>query len=195
MKKNKINLLLNRTNYQTVELFFYRLRFVVLILAVVFIGILTHFILSFAKQNKAKQLLIEEKKIILQSLKERGEDQAKLIHLEKKYRILTEFLKEDAHPLPYYNLLNLALSSSTHSAQLKSFQINKNREVEFTVNFSNFSELMEFFKFIESEKFLKNFETLVLKSFSVSGNDINLNEDRYELAFTGRFFSINENKN
>ncbi len=144
-------------------------------------------------QNKTIKSLFEQKKILLQSLKDKEAYEAKVSYLEKKYSFLKEFLKDDAQTLPYYNLLNSALSLSTQSAQLRSFKIDKNRHVDFTVIFNNFSEMMAFFKFIESEKFIKNFENIILKSFSISiGEQEN---ESYELSFTGRFIPLNETKN
>jgi hypothetical protein len=96
--------------------------------------------------------------------------------------------------LPYYDLLNSALGTSTESAVLKSFKINKNREVDFSVAFNNFTELTNFFGFVESEPFLKNFATLSLKNFFAL-NENDQNKENYELSFTGQFITINENKN
>lgn len=194
MKNKKINLLINREDYQKIEKFFFLIRIFVGVLSVVFFLLIIFSLGFFTKQNNTKQSLLEQKKIILQSLKEKQADQAKITYLEKKYLSLKEFLKEDAYFLPYYNLLNSALSLSTQSAQLNSFEISKSREVKFSVIFTNFSELMNFFKFIESDRFLKNFENLVLKSFSTTTTDLN-QEKNYELVFTGRFIPINENKN
>jgi type II secretory pathway component PulL len=194
MKKTKINLLIDRVDYQKTEAIFYWLRLTLVVFALLLLGTLIYFSVTFIRQNNTINSLLEQKKTLLQSLQNRQDDEAKVTYLEKKYRALKEFLKDDAYSLPYYNLLNLALVEATESAQLKLFQISKNREVEFTVTFNNFSDLMNFFKFIESEKFLKNFENIVLKSFSTQGSDTNEKEN-YELAFTGRFVPINESKN
>lgn len=196
MKKTKINLLVNREQYRKLEIFFYRLRvfvvFVVIILSLALLTILTFFV----KQKKTISALLEQKKFLLESLKSKENEESKIIFLEKKYSALKEFMKDDAHFLPYYNLLNTALSESTQSSQLKLFKISKNRDVDFIVSFSNFSELMNFFKFVESENFLKNFENITLKSFTIN-NDQKLAEkgENYELNFTGRFVPINEDKN
>lgn len=194
MKKTKINLLIDRVDYQKTEAVFYWLRLTLVIFGVLLFGIIIYFVVTFTRQNQTMNSLLNQKKLLLESLQGRQNDEAKVIYLEKKYRALKEFLKDDAYSLPYYNLLNSALVGSTESARLKLFQISKNREVEFTVTFNNFSDLMSFFKFIESEKFLKNFENIVLKSFSTRGSDANEKEN-YELAFTGRFIPLNETKN
>ncbi len=193
MKNTKINLLVNREDYRRLERLFFWLRGLVVFLLIIFFGILMVFLTTLMNQNKTIKSLFEQKKILLQSLKDKEAYEAKVSYLEKKYSFLKEFLKDDAQTLPYYNLLNSALSLSTQSAQLRSFKIDKNRHVDFTVIFNNFSEMMAFFKFIESEKFIKNFENIILKSFSISiGEQEN---ESYELSFTGRFIPLNETKN
>ena len=69
---------------------------------------------------------------------------------------------------------------------IKSFSIDKSRDASFTIGFANFSELNSFFKFIESDVFLKNFEAVTLKSFSVVGAQEEATEN-YEISFAGRF--------
>ncbi|MFN4212437.1 MAG: hypothetical protein ACK4FL_00510 [Microgenomates group bacterium] len=194
MKKTKINLLLNKEDYRKVENFFHWIRISAAILTLILMAILTYFSIVFIKQNKMINSLLEEKRLVLESLKNRENEEAKLIYLEKKYRALNEYLKDDAFFYPYYNLLNSALSESTQSAQLKLFSINKNREVDFAVNFNNFSHVKSFLKFVESEKFIKNFENIVLKNFAINTAATDEKEN-YELTFTGRFIPINENKN
>ncbi len=194
MKKTKINLLISREDYRKLENFFYRLRILVAVVGIIFFGILLFFFTFLSQQNKTITSLLEQKKLILQSLKNKENEEAKIVYLGKKYLALKEFIKDDANFLPYYNLLNSALSEATQSAELKLFKITKNREADFTVNFDNFSQVMSFFKFIESETFLKNFEKIVLKSFSINTDEIDKKEN-YELTFTGHFIPINENKN
>lgn len=194
MKKKGINLLFNKEDYRKIDNFFYRVRLLVTIMAVFLLLISIFFFFVLLNQNKQLNLLLEEKKSALASLKNRENESAKVIYLEKKYRLLNEFLKDDAHFYPYYALLNSALSETTQSAQLKLFKINKNRDVDFKVTFNNFSELTLFLRFVESEKFIKNFENLILKNFTINTGGKS-EKQNYELTFTGRFIPINENKN
>lgn len=127
------------------------------------------------------------------ALKNRDEEQAKLYYIQTKNEQLNTFMQQDAHSLPYYNLLSAAISKSTESATLKSFLIQKNRETNFIVSFINFDELLNFFRFIESDDFLKNFEKVSLKSFTAIGSS--KAKTSYELSFTGKFTEINEPKN
>jgi hypothetical protein len=76
---------------------------------------------------------------------------------------------------------------------LKVFSISKNRDVAFTVAFGDINSLLSFFRFIESDEFLKNFESVSLKSFSALGEG--KTKENYELAFTGRFIELHETKN
>lgn len=194
MKKKGINLLFNKEDYRKIDNFFYQVRLLVTIMAVFLLLISIFFFFALFNQNKQLNLLLEEKSSALASLKNRENESAKVIYLEKKYRLLNEFLKDDAHFYPYYALLNSALSETTSSAQLKLFKINKNRDVDFKVTFNNFSELTLFLRFVESEKFIKNFENLILKNFTINTGGTS-EKQNYELTFTGRFIPINENKN
>jgi len=188
MKKTKLNLLTNREDYQKIEKIFSFIRFLFYIQLGVLVVLFLFFFISMVKQNSIINGLLEQKKSLLQSLQNREDDEAKLLYVQDKYQTIKNFLKDDARSLPYYDLLNSALSSSTASAGLKSFLISKNREVQFTVAFINFNDLLSFFRFIESDKFLKNFEQVSLKSFSAIGG--NKTKENYELAFVGKFIEI-----
>lgn len=188
MKKTKLNLLTNRADYQKIEKIFSFIRWLfylqLCILALLFLFYFT----SFLRQGNTIQRLVSQKKSLLESLQNKQGDEAKLLYVQDKYQVIQNFLKDDARSLPYYNLLNSALSRSTESATLKSFLISKNRDVTFTVAFVNFNDLLSFFRFIESDAFLKNFEQVSLKSFSSLGGS--KTKESYELAFSGRFIEI-----
>lgn len=194
MKKSKLNLLTNREDYQKIEKYFAWLRISVIILSVFFLIIIVYFFINLLLQHSQISALTSKKKFLLEQLQDKEEDEAKAIIIQKKYLSIKEYLKDDARPLPYYNLLNTAMASSTESAGLKSFQITKNREVNFTVSFTSFGDLLNFFKFIESDNFLKNFERLSLESFTAISSKES-EKSNYELSFVGKFISINENSN
>lgn len=193
MKKTKINLLQSREDFQKAEAVFFWIRISGLILTGGFFIIFGYFFLNISSQDKIVNRLLVEKESLLKSLQARSQSEGQFLHLQKKYQYLKEFLKDDARFLPYYNLLNSALSSSTPSANLTSFKINKDREVDFTVLFLDFDQLLNFFKFVEQEEFLSRFEKISLRGFNADF-DKSAKKDRFELSFSGRFITIkNEN--
>ncbi|KKQ23897.1 MAG: hypothetical protein US40_C0006G0011 [Candidatus Roizmanbacteria bacterium GW2011_GWC2_37_13] len=189
MKKSKINLIVNREDYQRYENYFNYLKIgLAIFLGVFFVVFLFLFILVKKRLDIVEKLELT-KKNYLEILKDKKTDEAKINYIEKKYQDLNSFLKEDAFSSPYYSLLNSALTESSEAAKLKSFEISKNREVDFIIEFTDFPKLMNFFKFIESETFLKNFETISLKSFTVIGATLE-KEENYELSFSGIFIQL-----
>ena len=126
-----------------------------------------------------------QKKTYLQLLTQRRGDEAKINYIQKKYTDLNTFLKDDAFSTPYYQLLSDAIKDSSESASLKSFEVNKNRITSFTISFTAFDKLMNFLKFAESQTFIKNFESISLKSFVIVGDKEK--KESYELRFSGKF--------
>jgi len=189
MRKSKINLVISREDYQKYEYYFSWVKKVVFILAGIFFLLFLIFFTIISVKQKKYDDYANQKQSLLESLKLKSGDEAKIYYLQKKYEDLNTFLKEDAFSTPYYKLLTNALKESSQSSNLENFEINKKREVDFTISFEGFSDLMNFFKLTESPDFLKNFEQISLKSFSVIGADINKKEN-YELSFTGKFISI-----
>lgn len=194
MKKNKINLIINREDYQKYESYFYYLRIAFFGFFILFFIIFLAFLITLKKINYQLKILELKKKTLLEYLKEKTTDTAKINYIEKKYRDLKIYLKDDSYFSPYYSLLNSALLESSQSAELKHFNINKNREVDFTLSFADFNDLRNFFKFIESKKFLDNFETISLKTLNLFGKT-ELKKENYELSFKGRFTPLKETNN
>lgn len=194
MKKNKINLIINREDYQKYENYFYYLKIAFFGFFMLFFIIFLAFLIILKKINYQLKTLELKKKTLLEYLKEKTTDTAKINYIEKKYRDLKTYLKDDAYSSPYYSLLNSALLESSQSAELKSFNINKNREVDFTLSFADFNDLRSFFKFIESKTFLDNFETISLKTLNLFGAT-ELKKENYELSFKGRFIPLKETNN
>ncbi|PIP15145.1 hypothetical protein COW98_01185 [Candidatus Roizmanbacteria bacterium CG22_combo_CG10-13_8_21_14_all_35_9] len=194
MKRSKINLIIDRDNYQKYEKFFYYFKLFFYCLMIVFF--LTFFIFFFLinKKNQTTNQLNQRKKALLEVLKEKQGDEVKMYYIQQKYNDLVDFYKEDVFTLTYYQLLTQALKQSSEEATLKSFDISKNRDVSFIISFSDFPKMMSFFKFIESSIFLKNFEQISLKSFSVLGNEVDKKEN-YELSFVGKFIQVKTNIN
>lgn len=194
MKKNRINLIINQEDYQKYENYFYYLKIAFFGFFMLFFIIFLAFLIILKKINYQLKTLELKKKTLLEYLKEKTTDTAKINYIEKKYRDLKTYLKDDAYSSPYYSLLNSALLESSQSAELKSFNINKNREVDFTLSFADFNDLRSFFKFIESKTFLDNFETISLKTLNLFGAT-ELKKENYELSFKGRFIPLKETNN
>lgn len=190
IKKKKINLILNREDYQKYENFFKQFKIIVIVFAgLFFITSIILFLIIINKTNLEKDL-INQKEFLFETINKKTNNFAKINYLEQKYQDLKKFLKDDAFSSYYYNLLNSAINQSSEEASLKSFNIDKSRNVFFTVNFLNFDNLRGFLKFVESSIFLDNFETLSLKSYLISGANENTKES-YELSFEGKFKLLN----
>lgn len=186
IKKRRINLIINRQDYNIYEEYFFLLRKIVFVLFFLFFILFFYFVFSINKLNDELKILNSEKTNLLKIINQNAEKYAKFNYLKLKYYDLKTFLKDDASSSYYYSLLKEALNESSESAMIKEFIINKNRDFEFTIGFLSFSDLRNFFKFIESENFLKNFEKIFLKNFAVIGKN-ETKEENYELSFYGRF--------
>jgi hypothetical protein len=188
MKKNRINLLINREDYQKYEGLFNQLKLSAVVLALIlFVIFLSFFIILRNKRNLYDNMNLQ-KQTYLQLLTERRNDEAKINSIQKKYLNLKTFLKDDASSAPYYQLLSDAIGVSSQSATLQSFEVNKDRKVSFTIAFASFDNLMNFLKFAESPDFIKNFENIFLNNFVVAGNKDKV--ESYELSFSGKFVPI-----
>lgn len=186
MRKKRINLIINREDYRKYEEIFYYLRNGVYLILFIFFIILIYFLITISNLNKKIEYLTLEKTSILKIISANTDKYAKLNYLRKKYFDLISFLKEDASSSQYYSLLNNSLQDSSQSAKIKTFIVDKNRNFEFTVVFSDFSSMRNFFQFLETEKFLKNFEKIFLKNFYIIGATVDRGEN-YELSFYGVF--------
>lgn len=185
MKKNRINLLVSREDYQKYESFFEQLKLSAAVLTVILFVIFISVYLVLRNKFNSYENMNLQKKTYLKLLSERRGDEAKINYIQKKYLDLKTFLKDDASTTPYYQLLSDAIKDSSQSANLKSFEVDKDRMVSFTIVFSTFNKLMDFLKFAESQTFIKNFENISLKNFVVMGDKEK--KESYELSFSGKF--------
>lgn len=191
MKKKGINLLVDTYNYRKAELVFLRFRIGVLVYGCILL------ILAFAafwknmQENKELTRLQNETTNLLESLNKKAAIEVQVNLLNKKAEYVEKFLKDDAHFLPYYNLLTGTLKESSASSSIDSFQIDKNRNTEFKVLFPSLEELMVFFKLIEEDTFLGKFNNLKLNGFSAASTGLK----NYELSFQGTFNILNESQN
>lgn len=196
MKKTRINLLASKQDYYRLENYFSIFRkFLVGFCVVLFLAI---FGLAGFRIYQATQInkLNESKRAILSQLSSRKTDEVKLIKLSKKLISYREFIKEDAKFIPYYELLLTTLRQSSQSATLTEFNIDKSREMNFTLQFGNFEEMLNAFQFIESPDFSRNFSSLFMNSFNGRGESSDSStSSSYSLSFEGSFKPINEKKN
>jgi hypothetical protein len=188
MRKSKINLAVSREDYQKYELYFFWLKIAVLALGAVFFTTFLTFFIVLRSKNSQNTNLNNQKQDLLLALSDKKGDEVKIFYMQKKYSDLTNFIKNDASSLPYYTLLTGTLKESTQASEIKSFGIDKSRAVSFTIAFNSFPDLLNFFKFIESESFLNNFEQISLKSFSVIGSEDD--KENYEISFAGKFVKL-----
>ncbi len=191
MKKNNINLLINREDYQKYENLFERLKLTATILTVILAIIFTYFYISIKNQFNIYEKMNLQKKTYLQLLTNRRGDEIKINYIEKKYLDLKKFLKDDASSITYFEILSDSIKNSSESAKLTSLEVNKTRDTSFTINFSAFEKMMDFLKFAESEIFLSNFENISLKNLVIVGDS--KNNKNYELSFTGKFVPAEQN--
>lgn len=188
MKKTRINLLINREDYQKYENIFERFKLSAAILTTVLVIIfITSYVSIKNKFNKYEKLNLQ-KKAYLELLVERSEDEAKINYIEKKFTDLKNFLKDDASSVTYYEILTDSIKNSSESVRLKSLEVDKTRNTSFIITFSVFDEMMSFLKFAESEIFLNNFENISLKNLAIAGD--NKLDENYELSFVGRFVPV-----
>ncbi len=188
MKKNRINLLVNREDYQKYESFFEKLKLSAAVLTVILFVIFIFVYLILKNKFNFYEKMNLQKKTYLELLAKTGSDKAKVNYIQKKYHDLKVFLNDDAASAPYYQLLSDAIKDSSESAGLKSFEVNKDRLTSFTISFSSFDTMMDFLKFAESSMFIKNFENITLKNFVVIGGKEK--KESYELSFNGKFIPI-----
>jgi hypothetical protein len=191
MKKTRINLIVNREDYHKTETFFSYLKLSIFIIFILFLLVSSFFLILFKQKNNQLKIINLEKQSVLRLINENSQKFAQLNYLRQKYKLLKTYIKDDANSSPYYSLLNEALKDASNSAQINEFNIDKDRRVDFTIAFSDFPSLRNFFKIIESQKFLKNFESIYLRSFNVIGATIDRKEN-YELSFYGKFIPINK---
>jgi len=188
MKKNSINLLINREDYQKYENLFERLKLSATFLAIILTILFLYFFISVKNKFKVYEKMNLDKKSYLELLKNRRRDEAKINYIKKKYIDLKNFMKEDASSVTYYEVLSNAISDSSESATLKSLEVDKTRNTNFTITFTIFEKMVDFLKFAESEVFLSNFESISLKNLIIIGNKND--SQNYELSFTGQFVQV-----
>ncbi|MBI4009079.1 hypothetical protein HY357_02505 [Candidatus Roizmanbacteria bacterium] len=141
------------------------------------------------RQKQKIDNLSTQKKDILEFLLANKETEAKFVYFRNKHKQLSDILEGDVNFYPYYFLLKDSLKSSTPEAILDSVVIDKAKTFTFSVSIEDFPTMLSFLRFAESDDFLKNFNQLILSSFS----NTQTSKKGYELGFRGVFIDLNEN--
>lgn len=171
-----------------------------------FVGILLFLVFAYVIYNiftvqKQVQALSKQKQLYLSVLLNEKDIEANIRYFKGKQTQLITYEKDDAHFLPYYQVLLNVLESSTQSAVLDSVQIDKNRETSFTVRFSDYDSMLSFLKYVESPEFLQNFDSLTMSNLSLSrlqrgpatqGVSNKSNNKNFQLEFKGKFKQIKD---
>lgn len=193
MKKISLNLLGSRKErvsyYKYVQIFKYFLLGFTCLLA---LFVLVAGVMS-VNQNNTRTDLQKKKNELIAALAIKREDEGKLIYLSNKLSFYKDFQKDNVQFLPYFNLLKDTLKTASQSGQLEKFDVNKDRVVKFTLEFSDMNEMLGSFGFIESGAFLDKFEKLSLESFSRTPNKFSKEDSTsYKLSFDGKFINLNK---
>jgi len=184
--KKKINLLTKLEKYQRLEKIFFWIKIFsfIFVLFVILINIIFNFFFL-SKKGEIEEL--NRKKItLLQFISQQAPIEAKYQIFSQNFNLLKKFLNEDANFFPYYQLINQSLQSATTGAVLRSIEISKDKKINFEVSFSTLEEMLNFLETIERGDFIKNFQKLTLKSFSLKKNQ-QTQTNEFQLDFEGVF--------
>lgn len=197
MKTKKINLLISRFDYQEAERRIMIFRNSVLGLSLFILVLVSASFFFLGTLNSKIKSLEARKAQLTSSTNQKINREEELNYVARKVDLMDTYLKNDAHSLPYYNLLLDAMGPSTESARLTGFVINNKRDTEFEVTFTNLNDMLSFFKTVESEVFLKNFETLTLGNFESKNSRLESSAQvkSYVLTLHGRFIPLKETDN
>lgn len=192
MRTDRTNLLVSKRGYSDILKYFkiFRISLLIMTIIILLFTIIVGYLI-FMQSQKLEELT-QEKQKNLQILSTKKEDEVKLIKIANKTQDIETFSKDDANFYPYYEILNQSFSLSTESANIENLNIEKDRKFNFSISFIDIKSLLETFKFIESENFLKNFSTIYLKSLETQDKQ---EAKFYRITFEGVFKEIDENKN
>jgi len=190
MKKG-INLLKTQKRFIHLENVFRTVKSGTIVIFFVFLATYLVFYYLLSRQKQKINGLISQKKELLDFFIQNKEVEAKFVYFKNKQNEISNILKEDVNFFPYYNLLKESLKQVNVEAQLESVLIDKSKSVSFSLSFNNYSGLLTFLKFAESDDFLQNFNQLSLINFS--RDDSRAKNSEYKLNFSGKFINLNEN--
>jgi hypothetical protein len=116
--------------------------------------------------------------------KQDGKIQGNIVFFINKKEQMKTFLKDDNHFQDYYKLLQNILSDSKTDAIIQSMDLTLTKDTDFVISIRDFTTAEKLLDFIESPKFLDNFQSLSLASFSISNSN---GSNTYQLSFRGQF--------
>jgi len=189
--RRRIDLLKTQARYLKIENFFRDLKAAIIVLFVVFLAVYIVFFYLLSLQRREISDLSVQKREFLEFFIQNKEVEAKFVYFRNKQKQLNDILKEDVNFYPYYNLLKESLQIANVEARLESVLIDKTKSVGFSLSFTDYSSLLSFLRFAESDEFLKNFNQLDLINFSK--DDKQSAKIDYRLNFSGKFINLNEN--
>ncbi len=152
-----------------------------LILFVIFLYLVSQLM----KLNSNQEALLKKKETYLKYLLDEKDIEANMRYFKSKQTQVNTFLKDDAHFLPYYEVLKNSLEETKDRAILETIDIDKDRNTRFIVRFNNSEDMLLFLRYIEAEEFLKNFVSLSLQSFNL--NQQQAKNTRFQLELRGVF--------
>lgn len=194
MKGTQINLLLYKEDYRNVERLFKRIRlFALFYSAFLVITLVVFYIMNINVKTSVSKLEIEKQRL-LGLLTSRSKEEAGLIYITKKAGLIDQYLVKDVKFLPYYNfMLDKVKAVGSPSASLETFAVDNNRKATFSITFTSAQSMLEFLKFIESDEFLNNFDSLVATRIGRVVSE-GQGTNTLEIAFEGQFKSLDENR-
>lgn len=196
--KKRLNLFSRKKRFDSFALFAMQVKRIGTLAGIVLFGIFLFVIIQTFMLRSQLQDLTKKKELYLSVLSQEKDTEANIRYFKGKQTQLYNYEKDDARFVPYYSVLLKVLSlSSSHSATLDSIEIDKNRATSFIVKFSDYDSMVEFLKYVESDDFLNNFETLSMASLNLSREvapNIRATQKtsrNYQLQFKGKFKELN----
>lgn len=191
-QRKKINLFKKRT-HSVLDIFIAEKIVLYMTVAgvVLFFGFLVITGIAFFQRTKLKELTSRHEQLT-NFISENKTNEAESTLFILKEGQFKKFYSEDARFLPYYKVLNdsMPTQSGSSSATIDNLLIDKTRKTNFTISFPDFFSTYNFLKHVESEKFLKNFESLKLNSFNLDQSAKGMSK-KYQLSFDGKFIELN----
>ena len=190
--KTRINLFKRKPQQDFISLNGPKFKKYVTIAGIVLFFLFIFLTIQDVRLNTEHQNLLKKKETYLRYLLDEKDIEANTRYFKSKQTQVNTFLKDDAHFLPYYQVLKQSLEETSDETILEAIDIDKDRNTRFMVKFKNSDEMLSFLRYIEGEGFLKNFVSLTLQSFSL--NQQQATGNRYQLELRGVFKELNSEK-
>lgn len=150
-----------------------------------FVVFLVFVTLGFMQKNTIAHLNTQKEEMLRYLVENKNSETETAYFLLKKDQLKT-FLKDDAQFLPYYNILQDSIKEASDEGRVQAMVIDKDKKTKFVINFTDYDALYSYLKYVESDDFLRHFETLKLSSFSLDQAE-GAQLKGYELKFEGVF--------